>query len=163
MARPGLQCDVSCRGRVCAGGRWPRALRFGDETGDRNRDAGESQPAPGSSFPTETTLDLVLAHGPGLRTEVGKGEEEEDNFLPASWAGAPPGEVCRGTSPAAAAVFPVSVSLLRVRSPGSTCSWFSHVSGGAAVWLSSSHQARAEPCLPPWPRLRPVPSDPADS
>lgn len=154
---------------MCAGGRWPRALKFGNGTRDINRDIGESQPTPASSFPIETTLDLVLAHRPDLRTEVGKDEEEEDNFLPTSWAKGPSGRSFQKDEPCRGCCLPsVSVSLLQVRSPGSTCSSFSHGSGGttqcgSALPTRPCAGLTSEPCLLPWQWLRPVPLDTADS
>lgn len=77
---------------------------------------------PASSFPIDMTLDLVLASGPDLQTEVGKEQEEEDNFVPTSCVKGPAGrnflkdKLCLCCCPPS-----VSVFLPHFRSPSATC------------------------------------------
>lgn len=76
---------------------------------------------PASSSPIDTILDLVLASGPDLQTEVGKEEEEEDNFLPTSCVKGPAGGNFLKDKPCLCCCPPsVSVSLPQFRSPCAT-------------------------------------------
>lgn len=82
-----------------------------------------------------------------------KEEEEEDHFLPTSWAKGPSernfykDELCLCCSPPS-----MPVSLPQFRSSNTTCTTCSYrlLVAPCAVWVNSSHKS---PCPPPSPQL----------